>query len=168
MSNELKLSTPWATLYSQINALFGDDPNVAVEFDSDEGADPTIKLYVDGEDKAEAIEAILPDEYKFGNVTVHVEVVPSNVESTPADLFRKAFDGNPAFSYAVTVDGVFSNPINYIVFRNKVVQFFNDDLGDVNGNETTLYEDIARKVFMEQGGVSFCTDLPDNPGKPIE
>lgn len=168
MPENLKLSTPWVTLYRQINALFGEDPDVRVEYSAGDGEDPLIKLYVNGSEKAEAIGAILPSKYEFGNVVVEVCIIPANVAVSTADLYRKAFEGNPAFSYAVTVDGVFTNPINYIVFRNKVVQFFNDDLSDVNGNETTLYEDIAREVFHEKGGVSYCTDIPENVGKPIE
>lgn len=166
MNDKLQLSTPWVTLYRQINAMFGDDPDVKVEYIAGDGNDPTIKLFVEGQDKADAIAKLLPLTYDFGNVTVSVIVVPANKNETMETLFRTAFAGNPAFSYAATAEGVFTNPITYVVFRNRVVQFWNDDLSDINGNETTLYEDIAGTLFTDKSGVCFCTDTPDNFGVP--
>ena len=166
--NKLKLSAPWVTLHHQIEAMFGDDPDIKVEYVAGDGEDPEIKLYVSGQDKADAISKLLPQTYEFGGVTVNVTVVPANVTDTKAGLFRKAFYGNPAFSFAATAEGIFSNPITYVVFKNKVVQFWNDDLGDINGNETTLYEDIAPELFGVIDGVCFCTDTPENLGKAVE
>ena len=165
MQDNFKLSSPWVTLYREIEAMFGDDPDIKVEYVAGDGNDPIIKLYVDGQDKADAISKILPATYEFGGVTVSVTVVPANKAESKESLFRCAFEGNPAFSYAVTASGVFTNPITYVVFKNKVVQFWNDDLGDVNGNETTLYETIALGLFGDDGGVCFCTDTPENLGK---
>lgn len=164
MSKNFGLSSPWMTLYREIDALFGEDPSVRVTYAAGDGNDPVIRLYVDGQDKADALKRLLPSFYEFGNVSVELDLVPSNAEVSTAELFRRAFGGNPAFSYAATLPDVASNEMNYVVFRNKVVQFFNDDLGDINGNETTLYEDIARKV-MPDVHVFFCTDTPDNAGK---
>lgn len=167
MDDKLKLSTPWVTLSRQIEAMFGDDPDIKVEYVDGDG-EYAIKLYVEGSDKADAITELLPTEYVFGNVVVNVEVIPANKAQKKEDLYRAAFEGNPAFSYAVTAEGIFTNPITYVVFKNKVVQFWNDDLGDVNGNETTLYEDIASKLFGDEGGVCFCTDTPENLGIPAK
>ena len=82
-------------------------------------------------------------------------------------MFRKAFEGNPAFSYAVTVGGISSNDFNYVVFKNKVVQYWNDNLGDINGNESTLYQEIAKDIFEDCTGIYFCTDTEKNLGKPL-
>lgn len=160
--SELKLSTPWVTFYFEIEALFKNDPDVIVELDEE---DLAIKLYVDGVEKAEALAKLLPDSRNFGNITVPIAVIPANKEQTKLDLFVKAFEGNPALSYVVkgSPDKPFS--FDYVVFRNEVVQFFNDDLSDVNGNESTLFEDIARDVF-EDAEVYFCTDIAGNPGVP--
>lgn len=167
MDHKLKLSTPWVTLYNRYVAMFGDDPDVEVAYAAGDGEDPRIVLRVDNQAKADAIEQIVPKSYNFGGVVVTVTVVPANKPETMDALFRRAFEGNPAFSYSVTADGIFSNPITYVVFKNKVVQFWNDDLSDVNGNETTLYEDIAAEIF-DIDGVSFCTDTPENLGAPIK
>lgn len=163
----LNISSPWVTYYRKLEALFGEDPDIMVDFEYDENESPVVKLYVTGADKAEALAKILPVERTFGNVTVNTIIVPSNREETKADVFVKAFTGNPAFSYGVTVDNPFVHGVGYVVFRNKVVQFFNDDISDVNGFETTLYENIADDVFGDNAGVFFCTDTPSNTGVPV-
>lgn len=166
MENKMKLSTPWVTLYRKFEAMFGDDPDIKLEYVAGDGNDPIIKMFVDGQDKADAIQKLLPEFYDFGNVKMKVEVIPANKKESMEAVFRTAFEGNPAFSYAVTAEGIFTNPITYVVFKNKVVQFWNDDLSDVNGNETTLYEQIAPAVFdpIADAGVCYCTDMPENLG----
>ena len=68
----------------------------------------------------------------------------------------------------MTVNGVFTNPVSYVIFEKKVVQFFNDDLSDAHGNMTTLYKDVAKDVLGEHHGVFFCTDNgEENVGKPL-
>lgn len=165
MEVKIKLSPPWMTFYREMEALFGGDPEIHVEYD--EGAD-AVKMYVDSTEKAEALSKILPRKKVFGNVTVTIEVIPANEPNkNVADLFRQAFDGNPALSYIETIRGPFANPLDYVVFRNKVVQFFNDDIGDINGMKSTLYQEIAREVFEGVSGIFFCTDTEENPGKPL-
>ena len=168
MSETVKLATPWATYYKELCELFKDDPAVRVAFDTDA---MEVKLLVDGTVKAEALTALMPGEVTFGNVKLKVTVIPANIDfKDPLDLFKAAFDGNPALSYTKKTDGMFA--MEYVVFKNKVVQFFNDNLQDINGNESTLFEDIAREVFPN-AGVCFCTDAPlyddmDNSlGRPI-
>lgn len=162
--NNFKLSSPWANYYKKIVALFGEDPDIKIVYDEDENL---LKLFVDGTDKAEAIDGLLPEEKVFGNVTMKIAIIPANTEMTKVDMFRKAFEGNPAFSYAVTVGGISSNDFNYVVFKNKVVQYWNDNLGDINGNESTLYQEIAKDIFEDCTGIYFCTDTEKNLGKPL-
>lgn len=40
----------------------------------------------------------------------------------------------------------------------EVVQYFNDNIGDINGNCSTLYEIIARDIFPNVNGIYFCTE----------
>ena len=63
----------------------------------------------------------------------------------------------------MTVDLLYQRPITYVVFRNEVVQYYTDDLGDYFGMASTLYEDIARDLFSEVDGIYFCT----NTEKPV-
>ena len=152
----LNLSTPWVTFYREIEALLGGDPDINVVWDEE---NKRVKLYVEDADKAEALDTLLPREKTFGNVTVKVSVLPANEEEeSKASLFRRAFEGNPAFAFEKTVETALTNPVSYVVFKKEVVQFWNDDLSDVNGNCSTLYEEIARDVFDDNAGIFFCTD----------
>lgn len=149
----MKLSAPWVKFYREIEALFAQDDEVKVTYDEEANE---VKLYVDNARKADALTQLLPSEKAFGNVTVKVTVVPSNKVMTKADLIDEAFVGNPALNFVWHADTIMGS-YDYAVFAAKVVQFFNDDLSDINGNETTLYEDIARDVFGESD-VFFCTE----------
>ena len=46
--------------------------------------------------------------------------------------------------------------MSFAVFAKEVVQYYNDDLTDINGLKSTLYEDIARDVF-DIDGINYCT-----------
>ena len=160
---KMNMSAPWVLYYRKIEALFGKDPEISVVFDDENNI---IRLYVDNQEKAEAIDKLLPDEKTFGNVTISTVVIPANkVAESKASIFQTAFAGNPAFAYTQVVDGVFSNPISYVVFKNEVVQYFADNMHDIHGYESTLYQDIAKEVFGEEGGICFCTDLPWQKGE---
>ena len=164
----IKLSPPWCTRYSQIAALFQYDSDVHVFFDED---NYDIKLYVDNDDKAAALQILLPREYNFGNITLKIEIIPANAddintfinENTPLDeLFEIAFDGNGAFSFAKTIHGVMLlDGITYVVFKKQVVQYYTDDLSDYFGNCSTLYQEIAKDVFGEKQNLYYCTDTED-------
>ena len=153
--DKMKMSPPWIQYCNMIDAMFGLDPDIKVMI-NDDGRN--VKLFVDNPKKADAISQLLPHEKVIGNETVRIEVIPGDEQIKRDLLFETAFAGNPAFSYAKTVDEVFTNPITYVVFAKKVVQYWNDNLGDVNGNISTLYQNIARDLFENCDGVCFCTD----------
>lgn len=157
------VSAPWITLYKKIYVLFKNDPEVEVIFEDNGSATKRIKLYVDNVEKAEALEKLLPASRVYGNITVYVTVIPPNVlNNSMLSVFETAFKGNPALAYVHTSEGgekgLFA--MNYVVFQNKVVQFFNDELSDVNGMCSTLYQDIAKELFDARENVFFCTDVP--------
>lgn len=149
-----ELSPPWIEHARKIYALFGSDPQINVVYDPQ---GPKIKLYVTDMAKAQALAELLPESKQFGGVTLSITVVPPNVETNP-DFLAAAFKGNPAFKEVVHIGDVFSNPVNYVVLANRVVQYFNDDLGSVDGVHSTLYEDLARDIFEGNDGVMFCTE----------
>lgn len=157
----MKLSPPWTKFYKELEALFKDDPGIKMAFEEPKDESGyKIKLYVEGANKAEALSELLPTVKQFGNVTVYINVIPANFNKEDiVQLYRAAFEGNPAFSYAETVTGISAPNFNYIVFEPEVVQFFNDDLSDINGYCSTLYQEIAKDVFVERLGVYFCTDI---------
>ena len=93
------------------------------------------------------------------NIVVKILVLPANAENEDKlTLFQKAFEGNPAFSYGDSGNNSITSSFNYVVFAPEVVQFFYDNLGDINGNYSTLYQEIAKDVFGEDEGLHFCTD----------
>ena len=150
----MKLSAPWVTYWRQLEALFARDPEVKVAYD---GEANEIKLYVDNARKADALTQLLPTEKVFGNVTLKISVVPSNTIQATRDLLADAFAGNPAMLYIQHVESLIGS-FDYAVFEPKVVQFFNDELSDMNGLRSTLYQDIAKEVFGDNVSVFFCTE----------
>lgn len=155
------LYAPWVLLYREINAMFGPDSEVHVIYDND---NKVISLYVDNDLKASAIEQLIISEAVFGSTTVNIEVIPANQllsmeRVSLKTLFEAAFEGNPNFSHCVFIDTIFKNPILYVVFKNKVIQYYSDDLSDVHGVTSTLCELIAPNMFKELNGVYYCTDL---------
>lgn len=166
----MTMSSPWMIFYREVCAMFEKDDDVHVVYKQGEGDNDTICLYVEDPLKADAIEKLLPEEKEYGNVTIEIGVIPCNADrrkptnivmtesADASDLFRLAFRGNPAFSYLKKITGIMANDIVYVVFAKEVVQYFNDDLGDVNGLCTTLYQDIASRIFNEFDGVFYCTD----------
>lgn len=165
---KLNLSPPWAIFYQQLKALFGADSEITIVY-NEEG--DSIKLYVDNPDKADALTTLLPAKREWGPKSLDIQVIPSNTvkkiyatepnRTDAAYLFERAFRYNPAFDYAKTISGVFTNNLTYVVFRNKVVQYYNDSLSDIHGLCSTLYESIARNIFEEKEGIFFCTNTPE-------
>ena len=163
----IKLSPPWVTYYNELNCLFKEDPDIIVIYDEENNE---IKLCVDNNEKVCALSGILPTEKDFGTVTMKITVVPSNGFTKPDELKMKeiytnpyatAFEGNPILSYVEQIDTIIMGKITYVVFVNEVVQYFNDNLYDINGVCSTLYQEIAKEVFKESNSVHFCTDIFD-------
>ena len=155
----LKKISPWVEYYRKLVALFKKDPDIKIIYD--EGIN-VIKMYINGQDKYEALSQLLPSEKKFGNVTLEIELIPCNdLKLSQTDLFRRAFSGNPVVTDVITVGQEIigsTNDFNYIVFEKEVVQYYDDSLNDPHGNRSTLYQEIAKEVFGEQDGIYFCTD----------
>ena len=187
---KLKLSPPWITYVNKIKALFGNDPDVNIVYDdvNDNVSALTLKLYVANEKKAKAIYLLLPDEEDFGNVCLTIDVFPPNSSepfmfsvfeedfsdefSSDKELFDCAFNRNPIYAFTKEITGFFSNILTYVVFKNRVVQFFNDNLNDIHGLVSTLYQDVASEVFDEYKNVAhssifFNTDVEEKIGMPL-
>ena len=153
-----KLSPPWATYVNELKALFEPDPDISISYDE---RWYSVEFYVEDSEKAAALYYLLPEEKEFGDITLDIKIIPANEDedfhpfnySFPADkmLFDTAFKNNPVYAFAKEVRGLYSNPFTYVVFKNKVVQFFNDNLNDIHGLTSTLYEDIARIIFRDTG-----------------
>ena len=160
----MKISPPWVTTINMITVLFDGDPQIACNV-NDSGKNPSITLACNNGDKVTALQQILPNEFEFGNVKLKVNIdgVPSNrVFKSKKELFETVFAGNPAFAYAVAPsEDTYWFSMTYVVFKNCVVQFFNDNLDDCHGIISTLYQDIAKEILTGEAamGVYFNTDV---------
>ena len=168
----VNLSSPWTELYREFQAMFEQDKEIKIVFDEREY---TLKLYVASEKKYNALNQLLYRERVFGNIKMKIIVVPPNgskleAEKKPLDvLYTEAFEGNPALSFARSVEALVGS-FCYVVFENKVVQYFNDNIGDVYGQCSTLYQEIAKDIFDVDRFLfpaHFCTDVPKGVGKPL-
>lgn len=151
------LQSPWEIYYSELNELFKRDPDIRVIFDKEEFE---IKICVDNRQKAEILEKVIPSEVDVGR-KLPIIILPSNnaplFEEVGSD-WKILFQDNGAVSYIheVNLPGFRTT---YVVFQNEVVQYFTDNLGDINGYTSTLYQDIAKRIIDVPEGVFFCTDV---------
>ncbi len=150
-------SAPWFIFYEKMQAMFGEDPAIDVSINDER---KEVKLYVVGTDKCDAISQLLPPEKVFGNITVKISVIPANEEDpSMAELYERALEGNPAFIF--TAEGkrgeTTTIPFTYVAFDESIVQYYADNLEDYYGNDNTLYQEIAKDIFIEHPGVKFCT-----------
>ena len=89
--------SPWEIFAKQVDALFEKDPEVTVKFE-----DKTIYIHVSNPDKAEALDKLLPVSKTFGNITIYINVIPSDGNEYKAKYFQTALEGNEAFHYLKT------------------------------------------------------------------
>ena len=154
-NNEMRICPPWVQYANAVNALFYYDEDIKVDYNDNS---KELKLFVENGVKADALTKLLPEKKEFGNVTLNIAVVPADEEESSASLFRNAFSSNPVVSDVVVNSEMFSNPMTFVEFIPEVVQYWNDNLGDLHGNRTTVYEEVARDVFGELPGVLFCSE----------
>lgn len=150
-------SPPWETFRNMLNALFAGDADILVSNVVDSGDNKKVSIRVSDSNKYEALKELLPEWKEFGNVQLNIVVVPANNPKSRADLYRTLFKENASVSRIVdqeTIPGVCST---YVVFSPKIVQFYDDNIADLNGNKTTVLEDVAREVFHDPS-VYFCTE----------
>lgn len=171
----LKLSPPWVTYVNKLQALFDGDPQIAFNINYQGVNGPSVVLACNNGDKVAALLKLLPEEVEFGNVILSIEVdgpVSNRAFTSAKELYDTAFGGNPAFAYAIcpTAEGYHFIDLTYIIFKNCVVQFFNDNLNDAHGLISTLYQEIANDVLVNTDftGVCYCTDIERGAlGKPL-
>ena len=167
----LKLSPPWITYINKLEALFDGDPQIAFNVDLKR---QSIVIACNNGDKCAALVRLLPEEKKFGSVLFTIDIdgpMSNRAFVSNRELFEVAFEKNPAFAYAVApAEDVYWYPsLTYVVFKNHVVQFFNDNLNDCHGIVSTLYQDIAAEIFEDADlhNVCYNTDIEQGLGKPL-
>ena len=165
MANSFKLASPWMIFSREVEAMFEKDSEVRVEFDNDA---VELKIYVDSTIKAIALTALLPSIKTFGNVVMGISIIPANPvgvndakpKRVTLDTFKIAFAGNGAISQFKHLEGM-GMSIDYVVFKPEIIQYRADNIADLHGINSVLYQDIAYRVFehLQYSGVFFCTDI---------
>ena len=156
---KLNMSAPWYVYYNELCALFKEDIEVHIVYDE---MDQIINIYVENQAKADAMDEMLPKVMTFGSIDLEINVVPANnlsARRSRGSILKDLFYGNTICEDIVTIEGVFTNPLTYVIFRKEVVQYYNDDLGDAHGVCSTLYQDIAKRIFKEMPDVYYCTSV---------
>lgn len=140
--------------------MFKEDKDIDFYFEDTDSDNKTIKLLVRGADKADALTKLLPSERYFGNITVSIRIVPKieDRKDKVVNLFRKAFEGNPAVFGITTSKSIWGDPMTFIIFKPKVVQYYTDEMFNPYGIKTTIYQDLAEEIFGKNGEVFFCTE----------
>ena len=100
---------------------------------------------------------MIPESVDMGNITIKNNFKYTGKRNTDVDLLKVAFAGNPIVSEIVAVETPFQTTVDYCVFKKEVIQFYNDEMMDINGNYNGLAHDIARKLFVQDSNTSYCT-----------
>lgn len=164
---QFNLSAPWNEYNNQLIALFDEDEDICVEdihTSKLNDYDYIISIRVYNHKKFEAMYRLLPDVKEFGNVKVKIIIYDMENEAAEKepkliDDLETLFTGNPSFNRVVKLRDMAGCEHDFVVFEPEVVQYFNDDLKDLNGFRTCLVQDVARDVFEDlmAKGIRFCT-----------
>ena len=158
------LEAPWYTFRKKVNALFEQDPDITVGeiIESEDGkVDFLFDIEVRNHEKFLALDRVFPKVKTFGNVTLGIVLYDeenANGADDRVELYRTIFDGNPIVKDVREAMDHTGTRHGFVRFQPEVVQFFDDDISDFNGNWSGLAQDIAREVFEdEMAGIHFCT-----------
>ena len=156
----VKLSSPWESVHHILAALFADDKDILVG-EIDDSYVLTITVY--NYDKFQALNRILKQEFKFGNVTLKIVLLNAvdEVEHTYTEDLVTIFNGNPFFSRVEVIKDFRGIEQGYCMFAKKVLQYFNDDITNPNGIQSKLVQDVALDLFVSEAGINFTTETEE-------
>ena len=164
MKKNLKLEAPWYTYQKKVKALFERDPEIKVGdiiLPEDGRADYLFDIEVRNHEKFLALDRVFPKCVQFGNITLAINLHDEENDAGADDvlaLYETIFKGNSIVKDVRTAMDHMGTKHGFIRFQPEVIQFFDDDIYDYEGNWTGLAQDIAREVFAnETRGIHFCT-----------
>jgi hypothetical protein len=157
------LSPPQYSLWRQVNASFGASPFVKVN-DMREIDDGHYEIDIQGitGEVSTALAAIIIADYNFGGIGVKVNILnpDGSIAANPLALrkasgadeirgyFEKALMGN-SFIRRIMAGG--RNPYDnafWVECRKKLIQFWNDNIGDYYGNDVYIAADVFRNLVQ--------------------
>ena len=160
----LKLEAPWYSYQKKIKELFALDCDIKVGdiYEPEgKGADFVFDIEVRNHQKFLALDRVMPKTKAFGNIVLGICLFDEENVNGAEDviaLYETLFQGNPIVKDVKRVTDQAGIQYGFVRFRPEVIQFFDDDIRDFNGNWSGLAQDIAREVFVDElNGVHFCT-----------
>lgn len=167
--NKFGIQSPWVTYWNKIKALFELDDQVDVT-DIFPGTEDEFNyeftiMVLNNHEKWIALTQILPAHMEFGNIKMKINISENVADDHyTVEAFKKAFEGNRRVRDIKEVVDQAGYSHNFVRFEPEVIQFYNDNLKDYNGNWSGLMQDIASEIFEDAGLiVNFCTaDLREN------
>ena len=160
----LILEAPWYTYQKKVKALFERDPAIHVGEivePEDGSADYLFDIEVRDHEKFLAMDRVFPKCVQFGNVILAINLYDEENDTGTADvvaLYETIFRGNPIVKDVRLAQDPTGTAHGFVRFQPEVIQFFDDDLYDYDGNWSGLAQDIAREVFQDETrGIHFCT-----------
>lgn len=160
--DNVKLEAAWWQIYKEIKNFIGADPEVEIG-DMDESEAPKYRFTIasQNESKIKALSKVLINHYDIGNITLDIDFDfiknDDEDEEITKDDIEAAFQGNPYYvTTQVTTKGMFED-LCYVVFTKEIIQFFNDDLSDLYGNENIIVADLALERCNRGENMYFCT-----------
>ena len=162
--NDTGLIAPWYAYQKQVNALFEHDGQILVGeiYQQDNGVDYGFDIEVLSHEKYLALDRVLSRFKLFGNVALTITLYDEENDAgdEAVNIYRTIFEGNPIVESIEDVVDPAGVHHGYVVFRPEVIQFYTDDLRDINGNWSGLAQDIAREIFDDTAhGLNFCTGV---------
>lgn len=155
------VSPPWCTFANKMKALFENDDDIIVNDIEDNTGNLTLMIEVKNHSKFKALDQLLPETVKFGNVTLFIEVYDEANDDEPDyfALFNALFKGNRSVQKIALTEDMTGTQHVFVVFHPEVKQFFDDNMFDYHGFWSGLNQDIAKEVFEDaaNAGVHFCT-----------
>ena len=167
-------SAPWYSYQKKLKALFERDPQIRVEEiieAENQDGDYILNIEVYSHEKFVALDRILPSVIPFGNVTlcIYLYDMENGNEEDALSLYKTIFRGNPIVKDFKTATDQAGVNHHFLRFQPEVLQFFDDDISDYNGNWSGLAQDIAREIFGDSShGINFCTAAVDEDVEEVE
>lgn len=166
------LSPPQYGLWREIKGSFGASPNVQVKEIYEENGVNIIDIVGSDADVCNGLAYVMTLSYNFGGIKVTVRILDKGGNQYTAPIlkegenaaevlkkhFQNALQGNPYFSRVLDISSGFVGVYVWIEFQPKVIQFWNDNIGDYYGNNNYVAADVFSGVCRSDfGSVSVGT-----------
>ena len=159
----MQLSAPWYEFQRKLASLFAGDADIEVgdliPKDMDDEGHYVININVKNHEKFVALDRCLISDRNFGGVNVQIILydLENNQDYEGTELMKTLFKGNLNVAAIEDVVDRTETKHCFVCFKPEVVQFFNDNIDDFNGNWNGLQEDIATDILSCSWNVHFCT-----------